>query len=158
MSAPDVSVRTTISADPLDIWAAVADPRRLTEWSPDSTAVRCSVEGPLPVGVTFSGSNRNGPFRWSTSSRVVESESGRSFAFDVSFLGMAVSRWRYELTVGPAGVDVEEQWWDRRGPVMKALGLVGTGVGNRREYNEAGMRVTLAALKAGLEGTVDEAP
>ena len=86
MSAPHVSVRATIGADPLDIWAAVADPRRLTEWSPDSTAVRCSVAGPLPVGVSFSGSNRNGVFRWSTSSRVVESEPGRSFAFDVSFL------------------------------------------------------------------------
>jgi uncharacterized protein YndB with AHSA1/START domain len=157
MSAPDVSVRTTISADPLDIWAAVADPRRLTEWSPDSTAVRCSVEGPLPVGVSFSGSNRNGLFRWSTISRVVESDPGRSFAFDVSFLGLAVSRWRYELTVGPSGVEVQEQWWDRRGPVMTGLGLVGTGVANRREYNEAGMRVTLAALKAGLEGPSERA-
>jgi hypothetical protein len=109
------------------------------------------------VDVSFSGSNRNGLFRWSTSGRVVESDPGRSFAFDVSFVGLAVSRWRYALTIGSGGVEVVEQWWDRRGPVMKGLGLVGTGVANRREYNEAGMRVTLAALKAGLEGTTDEA-
>lgn len=157
MTPPDVSVRTTISVDPLHLWAAVADPRRLTEWSPDSTAVRCSLDGPLPVGASFSGSNRNGRFRWSTSSRVVESEPGHAFAFDVTFLGLAVSRWRYELTAGPSGVDVEEQWWDRRGPVMRVLGRVGTGVGNRREYNQAGMRTTLAALRAALESPADEA-
>ncbi len=36
---------------------------------------------------------------------------------------------------------------------MTALGVVGTGVRDRRAHNEAGMRATLAALTAGMEST-----
>ncbi len=151
MTPPDVSVRTTVKATAIDVWGAVADPRRITEWSPESSAVRCMLDGPLPVGATFSGSNRRGLYAWSTQCRVIESEPGRSFAFDVTFQGMADARWRYAITEGSDGVIVEEQWWDHRGLFMKAIGLVGTGVANRRKHNEAGMRATLAALKAGLE-------
>lgn len=151
MATPDVSVSTTVQAAALDVWGAIADPRRITEWSPESYAVRCMLDGPLPVGATFSGSNRQGLFAWSTQCRVIESDPGRSFAFDVTFQGMATARWRYEIAEASDGVIVEEQWWDHRGLFMKAIGIVGTGVANRRKHNEAGMRATLAALKAGLE-------
>ena len=43
------------------------------------------------------------------------------------------------MAVGLGWLD-EEQWWDGRGPVMRAISLAGTGVGNRREYNETGVR------------------
>jgi uncharacterized protein YndB with AHSA1/START domain len=152
VTPPDVSVRTNIAASPADVWNAVADPRRIVEWSPESAGVRCSTDGPLPVGARFSGSNSNGPWRWSTSCVVVESEPGRAFAFDVSFLGTPVARWRYEVTPTAEGVTVEEQWWDHRGAVMTALGVVGTGVRDRRSHNEAGMRATLARLTAAMEG------
>ena len=151
MAPPDVSVRTTIAASAADVWQAVADPRLIVQWSPESTGVRCATDGPLPVGTHFSGSNSNGLWRWSTSCVVVESDPGRAFAFDVSFLGLAVARWRYEIAAIPGGVLVEEQWWDRRGRLMTALGVVGTGVRDRRAHNEAGMRATLAALTAGME-------
>jgi uncharacterized protein YndB with AHSA1/START domain len=151
MTPPDVTVSTTIRASADDVWAAVADPHRITEWSPESSAVRCILDGPLPVGATFSGSNRRGLYAWSTQCRVVESDPGRAFAFDVTFQGMADARWRYEISEVPAGVTVEEQWWDHRGIPLKVIGLIGTGVANRRTHNEAGMRATLAALKAGME-------
>ena len=151
MTPPDVSVQTMIAAKAIDVWSAVADPRRITEWSPESTSVRCEFEGTLPVGATFSGSNRNGVRQWSTKCRVTESEPGSAFAFDVRFKGMAVARWRYEITDGPDGVCVEEQWWERRGVMLRLMGPLGTGVLDRRAHNEAGMKATLAALKAGME-------
>ena len=152
MNTPDVCVRTEIAAEAMDIWTAVADPRRITEWSPESTSIRCDVEGPLPVGATFSGSNRNGRRQWSTKCRVTESEPGQAFAFDVTFMGMPVARWRYEISESPDGLVVEEQWWERRGVLLRIVGSLSTGGADRRSHNEEGMRVTLAALKAGIEG------
>jgi uncharacterized protein YndB with AHSA1/START domain len=151
MTAPDVNVQMNISGKAIDVWSAVADPRRITEWSPESASVRCDTEGALPMGATFYGSNQNGRRQWSTKCRVIESEPGRAFAFDVTFKGMAVARWRYEITDGPDGVCVEEQWWERRGVILRLMGSLGTGVLDRRAHNEAGMKATLAALKAGME-------
>jgi uncharacterized protein YndB with AHSA1/START domain len=153
MTTPDLSVRTCIRASSVRVWEAIAEPGRIAEWSPESTGVSDNSAGPLPVGATFSGSNRNGPWRWSTQCVVVESLRGEAFAFDVSFLGLTVARWRYAISAGPDGVDVEEQWWDRRGRVMKVLGALGTGVVDRRSHNEAGMHATLAALRVAMEAS-----
>lgn len=130
----------------------VADPQQISRHSPETTGVRTSVGGPLPVGASFAGSNANGWFRWTTSCVVVESEPRRAFAFDVTFLGLAVSRWRYAVTPEPDGCIVEEQWWDHRGVLMKTIGAVGTGVRDRRAHNTRTMTDTLSALKAHLEG------
>jgi uncharacterized protein YndB with AHSA1/START domain len=151
MTPPDVSAQTNITGKAMDVWSAVADPRRLTEWSPESSSVRCDTEGALPMGAMFYGSNQNGRRQWSTRCQVIESEPGRAFAFDVTFKGMAVARWRYEITDGPDGVCVEEQWWERRGVILRLMGSLVTGVLDRRAHNEAGMKVTLAALKADME-------
>ena len=151
MNTPDVCVRTEIAAEAMDIWSAVADPRRITEWLPESTSVRCDVQGPLPVGATVSGSNRNGLRQWSTKCRVIESDPGQAFAVDVTFMGMPVARWPYEISESPDGPVVEEQWRERRGVLLRIVGPLSTGVADRRAHNEAGMKVTLAALKAGIE-------
>ena len=151
MMTPDASASIEIHAPAGVVWRAIADTRRMQEWSPENTGVRAMGEGPMPVGARFSGANRNGAWRWSTTCVVVESVPGRAFAFDVTFLGMAVARWRYSITDGPDAVTVEEQWWDHRGWVMKALGIIGTGVADRRTHNEAGMRATLTALRSAME-------
>lgn len=153
MRDPDVSVRAEVRRSALDVWNAVADPSRVASWSPESSGVRAAVEGPLPVGSSFSGSNRNGVFRWSTRCRVVESTPGVAFAFDVNFGGFAVSRWRYALQGQEDGCVVVEQWWDRRGLPMKVIGVFGTGVADRARHNERTMRETLDALRADLEST-----
>jgi hypothetical protein len=90
-------------------------------------------------------------FRWTTRCSVVESTPGEAFAFDVTYLGLAVARWRYVITEVAAGSDVAEEWTDHRGLLMKALGLVGTGVADRRTHNERTMRATLDALRTDLE-------
>ena len=150
---PDVSVDVVVRRTPDAVWDAVADPRRIASWSPEARAVSGTGDatGAMPVGTTFAGSNRHGVFRWTTRCVVVESTPGEAFAFDVTYLGMAVARWRYELTGVDGGTRVQEQWWDSRGLAMKAIGAVGTGVADRRTHNERTMRETLAALAADLE-------
>jgi hypothetical protein len=151
MREPDVAVSTTVAAAPNEVWTALADPVRIASWSPENTGASGAAAGPLQVGATFGGSNRNGLFRWTTACAVVESTPGHAFAFDVSYLGLSVARWRYAITPSGDGCLVEEQWWDRRGPVVKAIGIVGTGVVERASHNEATMRQTLAALRSELE-------
>ena len=151
MRDPDVSVSTVVRRSAPDVWMAVADPARVVSWSPESSGVSGGQPGPLPVGTSFSGSNRNGVFRWTTQCRVVESDPGTAFAFDVTFGRLAVSRWRYVLEDRDDGCVVTEQWWDQRGLFMKAIGLVGTGVADRATHNKRTMRETLAALRADLE-------
>ncbi len=155
MVAPDLSVHARIRSSAARVWAAVADPALIAVWSPESTGVRASVSGPLPVGATFAGRNRNGIFRWTTRCAVVESAPGEAFAFDVAFLGLSVARWRYSIAAEGDGIVVREDWWDRRGRLMKVLGALGTGVIDRRAHNEAGMRATLEALRVGMESSTD---
>jgi hypothetical protein len=152
-NAPDVSVSVVVRRTPRAVWDAVADPRRIASWSPEAHAVSGTdaASGPMAVGTTFSGTNKRGVFRWTTRCRVVESTPGEAFAFDVTYLGLSVARWRYAITAVDGGSRVEEQWWDTRDAPMKALGAVGTGVADRRTHNERTMRETLAALAADLE-------
>ena len=151
MREPDVSVSTTVARDPVVVWTAVADPGRIASWSPEASAARTATAGPLAVGARFTGSNANRWWRWSTQCVVVESLRGAAFAFDVSYLGLAVARWRYLIEPADEGCVVTELWWDRRGLPVKAIGIVGTGVVDRRAHNTETMRQTLAALKADLE-------
>ena len=152
MRDADVRVNVVVNRPPQEVWEAVADPVRIASWSPENTGATAVADGPLAVGATFGGSNRHGLFRWSTRCAVVESIPGRAFAFDVTYLGLAVSRWRYLVSPADEGCVVEEQWWDRRGGLMKAIGTVGTGVVDRTAHNEATMRRTLEAMRADLEG------
>ncbi len=148
---PDLTVSIRVRHPIGDVWAAVADPRRIASWSPEARSTSGASSGPLPVGSIFHGSNQHGLFRWSTKCVVVESSPGAAFAFDVTFLGLAVARWRYELSVDGDRTLVEEQWSDSRGLAMRAIGAVGTGVPDRRTHNERTMRETLDAMRADLE-------
>jgi uncharacterized protein YndB with AHSA1/START domain len=154
MTAPDLELDVVVERPPALVWEAVADPVRIAAYSPEASGVAAeggTSGGPLTVGARFRGSNRNGFFRWSTQCAVVESTAGEAFAFDVSYLGMSVARWRFVLAPEGEATRVVQQWTDRRGITMKALGTVGTGVADRRTHNERTMRATLDALKADLE-------
>ena len=150
---PDVTASTTVAREPHVVWSALADPARITAWSPESSAVSARGSTPLPVGSTFGGSNRHGIFRWTTRCTVVESAPGDAFAFDVTYLRMGVARWRYTVTPEAGGTRVEDQWTDHRGAVMRILGTLGTGVRDRRSHNERTMRATLDALTTELEAS-----
>ena len=123
----------------------------MVTWSPEASSVRVDAPAPLAVGSTFAGTNARSWRRWSTTCRVVESTPGRAFAFDVTYLGLSVARWRYAITDEDDGCRVDEQWWDRRGWLLTALGGPATGVSDRATHNRSTMRATLEALQQDLE-------
>lgn len=148
-----VSVDVEVDAPPDRIYQLVSDLPRMGEWSPE--CVRCDwvggATGPAP-GARFKGRNRRGIYRWSTNGEVVEVEPGKGLAFDISFLGLPVARWRYSIeALGDDRARVIETWEDRRGRAMKLIGAAGTGVRDREEHNRAGMAETLQRIRAAAE-------
>jgi hypothetical protein len=140
----EVSLR--IDAIPAAAYDAVADMRAMAKLSPECFAV-------WRFGDRYVGWNRRKAIIWFTTCRIVVSEPGREFAFDVTSFGLRVARWGYRFTPSGDGVDVTEYWQDRRGRIMDAVGYVISGgpPGERATMNEGGMRTTLARLKDRLE-------
>ncbi|MEU5211684.1 SRPBCC family protein [Streptomyces sp. NPDC020742] len=137
-----------IAAPPDAVHAALADVRRMREWSPEVFWV-------WRRGDRFVGFNRRGPWVWFTDCRIVIDDPGREFAFDVGTFGLPVARWGYRLTPTQRGTRVTEYWIDRRRhgwrrSVAELLGLVftGTPAARRAAQNRIGMRQTLQRLSA----------
>jgi uncharacterized protein YndB with AHSA1/START domain len=151
MSA-EVAETVTVDAEPAEVYDAVSDVRRMARWSPEcfATWVWSKRDG-KPAG--FVGFNRRGPLVWFTTCRVVVAKPGEEFAFDVSALGMPVSRWTYRFAPVPEGTELTEEWLDRRTRGAHILGRIFTGkvASNRPEANREGIRTTLARLKRELE-------
>lgn len=149
----DVRVSTTIAAPADRLYAMVSDVTRMGEWSPETAegVWRGGATGP-EVGARFSGRNRIGWRRWSTSCRVVEADPGRAFAFDVTSGPLKVSRWAYRFEpAGDGATTVTEEWTDQRGRTIVLLGGLVTGVSDRKAHNRESMVQTLAALKGHAE-------
>ncbi|MCW2917545.1 MAG: Activator of Hsp90 ATPase 1 family protein [Actinomycetia bacterium] len=145
-----------VAASPEQVYAAVADLRRMGDWSPECFAVR--VRGPVRLDTTFVGFNRLGWRVWFTNGRVTAAEPGEVFAFRVSSFGVEVALWGYRMEGGPDGTRLTEYWQDLRRDARGAgfvslLGRIFTGVpaADRAALNREGMRSTLARIKAALE-------
>ena len=150
----DVTVQAEISAPAEAIYDLVADMPRMGRWSPECERVDWTggATGPA-VGVTFTGHNRNGARNWSTHGTVTVADRGREFTFEVrSVLNLPVSRWsyRFEPNAG-GGCRVVESTEDRRGRVIKTLGRLVTGIGDRGERNRQTMATTLERLRVAAE-------
>lgn len=149
---PPVEVSVDVAAPAEAVYALVSDVRRMGEWSPE--CVRCAWLGGADravVGARFRGHNRIGVRRWSTTSTVVSADPGRSFAFRVASMGLPVAEWRYTVAAAPGGCRVTETWTDARGTLIRTLGRVATGIGDRAVHNRAGMEATLRRIKAAAE-------
>jgi hypothetical protein len=134
------------------VFALVSDLPGMGELSPENTGGRWLGGASAPaVGVRFRGSNRKGWRRWSTVVRVITCEPPTRFAFDVSSIGLSVSRWTYDIASRPGGCTVTETWEDRRGRAMDVIGLLASGVGDRTAYTATSIERTLAALKERAE-------
>jgi Polyketide cyclase / dehydrase and lipid transport len=144
-----VSVEREVAAPADTAWAMVSDVTRMGQWSPEAVGSRWLGEASGPaVGARFRGRNRRGWRRWSTTARVVECEQGRTFAFDVSSIGLKVARWGYRFEPTSSGCRVEERWEDHRGVLIKAIGRLAIGVSDRAAHNRQGMTQTLERLAA----------
>jgi uncharacterized protein YndB with AHSA1/START domain len=148
-----------IDAAPERVYAAVADPRAMTAWSPELFAVWMRRR-PVEEGLRFTGWNRRGPFVWFTGCEVTAAVSAEVFAFRVRSFRLPVALWGYRLEAVPGGTRLTEYWQDlrrdHRGAVLGALlGRIFTGVkaGDRAGVNRDGMRATLERIKATVEMT-----
>ncbi|TJZ44554.1 SRPBCC family protein [Streptomyces piniterrae] len=137
-----------IPRPPDAVYAALADIRRMKEWSPEVFWV-------WSRGTRFVGFNRKALWFWFTTCRIVIADPGREFAFDVSTFGMPVARWGYRLTPVGEGTLVTEYWvdhrrhgWRRWGAETLGLFFTGTPAARRAAHNRDSMRATLHRLRA----------
>lgn len=136
------------------VWELVSDLPAMGALSPENTGGtwRGGATGPA-LGARFRGSNRNGVRRWSTSVRVVSCQPPEAFAFDVSFAGIPVARWAYDVhDEGGDTCTVTETWLDRRPGWFRGPAGITTGVRDREAHTQGNLERTLAALKRVAEG------
>jgi hypothetical protein len=146
---PSTVDRSTDVAAPADqVWELISDLPAMGRLSPENVGGRWlrGATGPV-LGARFRGTNRQGWRRWSTQVEVVACDPGRRFAFDVSSLGLAVSRWTYDVQPQAGGCRLTETWEDRRGRVIHLLGRLVSGVPDRTAFSAASIDQTLAAVK-----------
>jgi hypothetical protein len=148
----DVAVSRHIAAEPAAVWRLVGDPTRMGEWSPEALSQEWldGATGPA-VGARFRGRNRIRWRSWSTVCTVVAWTPEREIGWDVSTRGLAVARWTYRLVLDGAGTLLVEEFTDRRGSLMKVIGLTVRGVADVANHNRATMIVTLARIAAAAE-------
>ena len=145
--------RTTEINAPADaVWALVSDLPGMGALSPENTggAWVGGASGPV-VGARFKGTNKNGVRRWSTQVQVVRSDPGRAFSFAVTYLGLPVANWSYDLAPTEGGCRVTETWEDRRPGWFVKVGGLATGVPDREAATARNLETTLANLKAAAE-------
>ena len=148
-----------VAAPPERVYEAVANLRRMGDWSPETFAIWVRG-GEVAPGTTFVGWNRSGWRIWFTSCRVTAAEPGRVFAFRVSSFRMPVALWGYRIEgIGGGSTRLTEYWEDlrrdgRSARFISVLGRIVSGAKaeERAAINRAGMRATLDRIKAALEG------
>jgi hypothetical protein len=144
------AVTREIAAPADAVWALVSDLPRMGEWSPENTGGKWIKGATGPVtGAVFSGKNKNGLRRWSTTVTVTDSRPGQAFEIAVSCGPFAIANWRYELEATADGCRVTESWNDHRDSWMR---VVSRPVGDHSATNATKqMTATLANLAASLE-------
>lgn len=150
----NIIVRRDIDAPATVVWSMISDITRMGEWSPESTGGKWSkgASGPA-VGAKFTGTNRNGKKKWSTTGTVTAAEPGQKFAFAVDVGPIAISAWAFDLEPTATGCSITETWTDRRGRFAKWIGKPASGVSDRVSHNRAGMEQTLERLAAAAEAS-----
>jgi hypothetical protein len=138
-------------AAPADtVWALVADLPRMGNFSPENTGGSWDngATGPA-VGATFSGKNKNGFRRWSTTATVTECDPGQVFEITITSGRSPIANWRYEFESTAGGCRVTESWVDHRGFWMRASARV---LGKHdAAHAQIEMAATLANLAAAAE-------
>ncbi|MEC3980651.1 SRPBCC family protein [Amycolatopsis sp. H20-H5] len=152
MPGPSATGRIVVEASPEKVYALVSDPGSLAGLAEEYAGYRWLGDAKAAaVGARFRGSNRRGLRRWSTVSTVTDAEVGRRFGFEVTFVGLPVARWQYDIEPDGVGSAVTESTWDRRARWLKVPTALGTGVWQRDETNHENIAATLHRLKDAVE-------
>lgn len=139
-----------VAASPAQVWAVVADLRRMPERSPQvwRTFVR---GGPVQLGTRTLNINRRGALVWPTRAKVVRFEPHRGIAFRISDNWTV---WSFELVETAGGTRVVHRRETPEGISPISHGFTRALLGGSEKFADelrAGMRQTLAELKAEAE-------
>ncbi|MGP4021719.1 SRPBCC family protein [Actinomadura sp. 3N407] len=157
-----VEESVTVGAGATAVYGAIADPRRMAEWSPEVFAVWVRGRAITP-GTRFAGFNRIGWRVWFTTCQVTAAVPGEAFAFRVSSFGMPVALWGFRIeniADDPSAprTRLTEYWEDLRrdgrgAAFVSLLGRLFTGVpaDRRAAVNRDGMRATLDRIRTAIE-------
>ncbi len=149
---PSATGQISVSAPPDRVYALISDLAGLCSVAEETTRATILDGGTsVSVGTRFRGSNKRGVFRWATTSTVTDAAPGTRFAFDVTSLGVPVSRWQYDIEPAEGGCVVTESTWDRRPGWFYPIALLATGVTDRSAVNTANIARTLQRLKVMAE-------
>jgi hypothetical protein len=156
--AVQVEEAVEIAALPDAVYTTLIDVERWGRFSPEcSGATVTRSDGPLRAGSVFFGHNRRGGLRrWSTRCTVTAAEPNRLFTFDSAAIGLSIATWSFRLEPlnGGRATRLTQTWQDGRGRLMKAIGLIVSGVRDRGTHNRESMRITNQQLKTYLETQV----
>jgi hypothetical protein len=150
-----------IAAPPEAVYAAVADLRRMGEWSPENWGGEWLDPGRGPVaGATFEGVNRDAREEWRTLVTVTEADPPNRFTFQVAAPGQPGTTWSYEFRADGDGTLVTETfvWHWTPVPDEGFRGRVGrmpiheaaAAVAAKERHLQAEVDATLAALRLAL--------
>ncbi|MFP5488668.1 MAG: SRPBCC family protein [Acidimicrobiia bacterium] len=135
-----------------DVYALVADIRRMGEWSPETFRARWVGHPSEPrPGARFRGWNRWLFFVWPTDPVIEAAEPGVVFSFVTTLFGMGrFTRWTYRFSDRPGGGTMVEESWEQVGtvPLFSRVFLSG----RRERQLSAAMDRTLQRIKAAAEG------
>ncbi|GAA2152308.1 SRPBCC family protein [Nocardioides koreensis] len=152
-AARELRAEARVAAPPSRVWQLLTDLSRMPAWSPELLAMVPLKPGGLRVGQWYLGLNRRKAVVWPTRSVVAVLEDGRAVAWDTRSSG---ARWVWEIEPdGSGGTRVVH-----RRPVPRRLTLLSRvvaplalgGSESHADELEAGMRQTVARLKAAAEG------
>ncbi|ANZ39948.1 polyketide cyclase [Lentzea guizhouensis] len=147
---PDATAHIDVAASPERVFTLVSDLRGLSGVAEEYSGGRwLNAAGPQ-AGARFRGVNRRGWRVWPTEATVTDCSVSR-FAFEVRSLGLAVSRWQYDIEPVDGGCRVTESTWDRRPGWYKPITMLATGVRDRAVTNQRNIEVTLRRLKEVVE-------
>ena len=139
-----------VAVAPAVAFSALSDLAAMGRWSPENTGGHwLSASGPAR-GARFRGTNERDGSAWSTVARVTRYEPPAHFAFEVTFRGLRVSRWEYDVAPTATGCRITESWSDRRPWILR--GADDRNGSQRAAFTRTSVHTTLARLKDELEG------
>jgi uncharacterized protein YndB with AHSA1/START domain len=141
-----------VEATPSEVWAVLADVRRMPELSPELVRMVPLKPGGLRRGQWYLGLNRRGYAVWPTRSVVAEVVPERVVTWDTATSG---ARWVWELEPEGTGTLVVH-----RRPVPRRVTLTARlnarvflgGIARHPDALEADMALSVARLQAVVEG------
>jgi uncharacterized protein YndB with AHSA1/START domain len=151
---PTAEATVHVAAPPERVWELVSDIHLIASISTELQEVEW-IDGPARLGAAFRGRNRH-PMagEWTTTSRVVEFDPPRVFAWAVEDPANPTALWRFELVPRDGGTDLRQ--WARMGPGPSNLDRLIAAMPDREERIverrlaqwRAGMDANLAAITA----------